>query len=1335
MYYPIGSENQKRIDTFQEKLSTQLVTILFADLAGSTQIKSKLGDQSGFGLIKNHHQVVRTLLTTFENAQEIGTLGESFLIIFISASDAVRFALILQRRLKSMSLAVPLSIVDRIGIHMGEVIFERHEHDNHLQSIHGISVDLCSQIMSLAGAGQILMTQIVFDNARQALKGQDIEGISEIAWMNYGPFNFKGIEDRQIICEVGEVGFAPLTSPDLTEVIHRPQFQHIEPVLGWRPAIGLVVPKTQWVLGKKIGEGGFGEVWLAQHKTLKEHKAFKFCFLTDRVRSLKREAVLFRILKESFGDHPYIVPLHEVNFENPPYYIIMDYIPNKDLKHWFEGEGKFVPLEIRLEIIAQVAEALQAAHNAGIIHRDIKPSNILIQDDPIDRTNIKIKLTDFGIGQVLSKEIIHDLTSLGLSHGIVSEGQGSLTGTPMYMSPALLAGERASISSDLYSLGIVLYQLIIGDMTKPLTTDWHKLVPDPLLQEDLKGCFSSEDSQRFSSAIELAKNLRQITVRRQRMESEFRSQQAMRRRKTAGKIIVIILIILSLLSAALFIGITNAINEKEKAMEAKQQVQIALDKQIKAQQETRQAQIITQDALARAQNAEALATQALDKVKDTLSLNDFILAEQLLKKGKKAEAVAYLSRSLRNNPNNQSVLYLLFSTLTWHGFPKLMNEFYAGYILDSQMRDTSTQCVIFNQDGKILWFDPSLSRVIEEKYLVMDARIYRGRLIDDLSQAVTVNLYNEAHLWDIESGNILMAPVSFKSFVDAISFDSSGTKIAVASQNTVAVWDLKKRLPIADAFLHDSAIQFVVLSPQANLLYTFTEMRSVYLWDIPHGKLLFTHPNYQGNISSAVISSDETKLIIAYDRNISSFTLPHGTLEHNIITPWESVNLLSLHADGNRLAACSNHGDVLIWELPNYASQVAQLSQSQTINYLAFGSHDDQLITGLASGITTIWEIPLHLGLKPTINHPYKPLTILKQNNKFILAVLSADGNDLELIDAKTGAPATQNFIHHPGMRIAAVSPNGEWLATSGNQHTVKLWKMKSRRESPIIINHEDQITAIAFSGDSQYLATGSWDKSVKIWDLNNQTMKYSPLIHPLAIKFMSFSPDGKHLVTGCGDNHARLWPLTSDPISPRSLEHDEPLSAAVFSAAGNLIATASTDHKVKIWQTDQGTIIGNPLQLDDIVDVITFNPTGEAIATGTHTGMVQLWDIRTGQPLTLPLRHNDQITEIFFNHDGTQVLTCSNDHRVKIWDMGLGVDTDSAWLCDFAEVFAGLRITEQSTLERMNQGKRSDIIAKIEKKQGSDLQIHWARWLCSENGKRFATPFANFNKSHSNLR
>src|SRR5258708_1602629 len=184
----------------------------------------------------------------------------------------------------------------------------------------------------------------------------------------------------------------------------------------------------------------------------------------------------------------------------------MDYVEGQDLRGWSDqrgGPGK-VPLDVKLEIVAQVADALQAAHDAGVIHRDVKPGNILISgeaaldcgsplplsvsntqpaaDTPkpsfsiqsaggLPQSKIRVKLTDFGIGQVVSQEHLAGVTRAGFTVTLLGSESSSQTGTQLYMAPELLAGKPATTRSDIYSLGVVLYQMLVGDFSRPLTMD------------------------------------------------------------------------------------------------------------------------------------------------------------------------------------------------------------------------------------------------------------------------------------------------------------------------------------------------------------------------------------------------------------------------------------------------------------------------------------------------------------------------------------------------------------------------------------------------------------------------------------------------------------------------------------------------------------------------------------------------------------------------------------------------------------------------------------------------------------------------------------------------
>jgi len=187
--------------------------LLFTDLVGSTILKQELGDHEAVALIQRHHALVRGILARFREGEEIGTAGDSFFIVFAKPSDAVRFSLMLQSGLRSMSKGTLKPLLDRIGVHIGEVVIEERPDSPKPRDMYGLQVDISARVMSLGEGDEILLTRSAFDNARQVLKGQDIEGVGELSWLNHGPYVLKGVEEPLEICEVGEVGEAALKPP------------------------------------------------------------------------------------------------------------------------------------------------------------------------------------------------------------------------------------------------------------------------------------------------------------------------------------------------------------------------------------------------------------------------------------------------------------------------------------------------------------------------------------------------------------------------------------------------------------------------------------------------------------------------------------------------------------------------------------------------------------------------------------------------------------------------------------------------------------------------------------------------------------------------------------------------------------------------------------------------------------------------------------------------------------------------------------------------------------------------------------------------------------------
>ena len=270
--------------------ATSLQVFLFTDIVGSTALKRRLGDVEGARAITAHDVLFRDCLVRFGGKEQVNP-GDGFFATFPVPSSALNCALAFQVGLANLETKEPLQT--RVGIHMGEAV---HVPGAEGEKFLGLAVDTAGRVMSLADPGQILVTRHAFDSVRQQVR--EGPGGKSLEWRAHGPYLFKGLDDPLEIFEVGIEGTSPLVPPAGSAKAQRAIAPGDEEALGWRPAVDLEVPgRPGWVLQEKLGEGGFGEAWLAVSTRTKERRAFKFCFRADRVRSLKRELTLFRLMK------------------------------------------------------------------------------------------------------------------------------------------------------------------------------------------------------------------------------------------------------------------------------------------------------------------------------------------------------------------------------------------------------------------------------------------------------------------------------------------------------------------------------------------------------------------------------------------------------------------------------------------------------------------------------------------------------------------------------------------------------------------------------------------------------------------------------------------------------------------------------------------------------------------------------------------------------------------------------------------------------------------------------------------------------------------------------
>lgn len=241
--------------------------------------------------------------------------------------------------------------------------------------------------------------------------------------------------------------------------------------------MGATVLGNRYEILRKIGDGGMAFVYQARDKLLNRIVAVKVLrpeFVDDQefLVKFKREAEAVASLS-----HPNIVNVYDVGEDGKVHYIVMEYVDGQNLKEIIQDEGSLEEYTA-LDIAKQIARALSAAHRNGIIHRDIKPHNILISKD-----GRQVKVADFGIAKAVSSSTMTNM--------------GSVIGSVHYISPEQAKGKHLTSNADLYSLGIVLYEMIIGRV--PFSGDSPISIALKHINEDI--AFTDQDKINVPNSV------------------------------------------------------------------------------------------------------------------------------------------------------------------------------------------------------------------------------------------------------------------------------------------------------------------------------------------------------------------------------------------------------------------------------------------------------------------------------------------------------------------------------------------------------------------------------------------------------------------------------------------------------------------------------------------------------------------------------------------------------------------------------------------------------------------------------------------------------------------
>src|SRR5205809_1347533 len=263
----------------------------------------------------------------------------------------------------------------------------------------------------------------------------------------------------------------------------------------------------RYEIRSKLGEGGMGEVYLAQDTKLDRNVALKIlpaevAAHPDRMKRFVQEAKAASAL-----NHPNIITIYEIEQIDSVNFIATEFIDGETLRQRIRS----VPLKLRdvLDFAIQTASALSAAHAAGIVHRDIKPENIMVRQDGI------VKVLDFGLAKLTERPPPESVNTEAPTRAVVNTEPGVVLGTAIYMSPEQAHGLQVDARTDIFSLGVVLYEMVAGRLPFEGSTS----------SEVLASMLSEKESQPLARySREAPVELERIVSKALRKEREQRYQ-------------------------------------------------------------------------------------------------------------------------------------------------------------------------------------------------------------------------------------------------------------------------------------------------------------------------------------------------------------------------------------------------------------------------------------------------------------------------------------------------------------------------------------------------------------------------------------------------------------------------------------------------------------------------------------------------------------------------------------------------------------------------------------------------------------------------------------------